>query len=126
MPLYDYRCDFCATRFEKHHSMTDEPAVSCPACGSESRRQVSAVALRGAAHRGPLRRDLPTNLADLGGGRETLRHWRGLEARVARTESQHPELAPARRQVISHEGERPIYADSPVARSATAKHAISP
>ncbi len=46
MPLYEYRCDECGTKFELRRTMSasDEPAA-CPECASEqSRRQVSLFA----------------------------------------------------------------------------------
>ena len=35
MPLYEYRCHDCESRFEKYVRAWGE-AVSCPACASES------------------------------------------------------------------------------------------
>jgi hypothetical protein len=57
---------------------------------------------------------LPTTLAELGGGRDTLTHWRRQADLVARTAQRHPELATVRRPVLSHEGPGGIvYADTP-------------
>ncbi len=33
MPLYDYRCQACGTRFQSRHGFND-PVPSCPACQS--------------------------------------------------------------------------------------------
>jgi putative FmdB family regulatory protein len=48
MPLYDYRCQRCETRFESFKSMAsrDEPEP-CPECGESAERLISAVALCG-------------------------------------------------------------------------------
>ena len=45
MPIYEYTCVTCRSRFEKLRSMSrmDEPAP-CPDCGSESMRELSVFA----------------------------------------------------------------------------------
>ncbi|MBF0110691.1 MAG: zinc ribbon domain-containing protein [Magnetococcales bacterium] len=40
MPLYDYKCDACHTRFEQEHSMTAPPVKVCPHCGQEKVRKI--------------------------------------------------------------------------------------
>jgi putative FmdB family regulatory protein len=35
MPVYEYRCDACETRFEELLSTSTKPAPSCPKCGHE-------------------------------------------------------------------------------------------
>lgn len=46
MPLYEYRCSDCETKFEKliRGISTNPDGVACPDCGSETRRLVSACA----------------------------------------------------------------------------------
>ena len=34
MPLYEYECESCATRFERIQKFSDPPAETCPSCGS--------------------------------------------------------------------------------------------
>jgi putative FmdB family regulatory protein len=34
MPVYEYRCDACETRFEEFMSSSTKPAPSCPKCGN--------------------------------------------------------------------------------------------
>ncbi len=33
MPLYEYRCDACGTRFERIQKYSDPPIGECPKCG---------------------------------------------------------------------------------------------
>jgi putative FmdB family regulatory protein len=35
MPVYEYRCEACAERFEEYLRASTAPAPPCPACGSE-------------------------------------------------------------------------------------------
>lgn len=45
MPIYDYRCKECETRFEKSVPMKDfKQQQECPACGAASERTVGAYA----------------------------------------------------------------------------------
>ena len=50
MPLYEYRCEECATRFEQRRSMADaDKAAVCPVCASLlTTRLLSTVAVIGA------------------------------------------------------------------------------
>ncbi len=34
MPLYDFKCEDCSTKFEKFASMFKADRVECPKCGS--------------------------------------------------------------------------------------------
>jgi putative FmdB family regulatory protein len=34
MPIYEYRCTSCETRFEEFLSSSDKPAPACPSCGA--------------------------------------------------------------------------------------------
>lgn len=38
MPLYEYECSGCAARFERRHSVHEDPLKVCPACGAQVRR----------------------------------------------------------------------------------------
>lgn len=42
MPTYDFRCQSCNTRFERHQSMTDATLPECPQCGGSVQRLISA------------------------------------------------------------------------------------
>jgi putative FmdB family regulatory protein len=35
MPLYEYQCDACGTRFERIRKFSDPPLTTCPNCGAE-------------------------------------------------------------------------------------------
>jgi len=40
MPIYEYRCEDCGTKFEKLIRRTsDVPELSCPSCGQKRLRQ---------------------------------------------------------------------------------------
>jgi len=40
MPIYEYRCEDCGTKFEKLvRRQADVPAVECPSCGQKHLRQ---------------------------------------------------------------------------------------
>jgi putative FmdB family regulatory protein len=46
MPIYEYRCESCATRFEEYLSTSTKPSPPCPACGSEGvERLMSGISL---------------------------------------------------------------------------------
>lgn len=49
MPLYEYECPQCQTRFEAilHAAEKEEP--ECPDCGEPARRLLSGFAVRGEA-----------------------------------------------------------------------------
>ena len=51
MPIYEYRCGECETRFEKLiRREVDETALACPKCGSTSLdKEFSTFAARGAS-----------------------------------------------------------------------------
>jgi putative FmdB family regulatory protein len=46
MPLYEYECVVCAHRFERIQRVSDDPVASCPVCGGEVHRLLSAPALQ--------------------------------------------------------------------------------
>jgi putative FmdB family regulatory protein len=35
MPIYEYRCDDCGTKFEKLVRRSDSDGVTCPSCGEK-------------------------------------------------------------------------------------------
>jgi len=41
MPTYDYVCTDCNYKFERFHSMSDEPIRVCPNCGGVVHRLIS-------------------------------------------------------------------------------------
>ena len=44
MPLYEYFCPSCETRFERLRPMTDGRQAICPSCATESPRVISLFA----------------------------------------------------------------------------------
>lgn len=44
MPTYEYRCKVCSYDFELFQKITDEPVKTCPKCGGEVQRLISAGA----------------------------------------------------------------------------------
>jgi putative FmdB family regulatory protein len=36
VPIYEYRCEQCQTRFEEYLSTSTKPAPPCPKCGAEN------------------------------------------------------------------------------------------
>jgi putative FmdB family regulatory protein len=80
MPVYEFQCEQCGTRFEELLSrVTDE--VSCPECGSrDARRILSAVSPPSRLHRGPRVRDSESRRRE----REAARGERLREARKRR------------------------------------------
>ena len=45
MPIYQYECNDCLCRFELKQSFNEDTQVSCPQCGSGTRRLISPVAV---------------------------------------------------------------------------------
>jgi putative FmdB family regulatory protein len=43
LPIYDYECTCCPSRFELKRGFHDETPVSCPSCGKTARRRFSSV-----------------------------------------------------------------------------------
>ncbi|HZW03685.1 MAG TPA: zinc ribbon domain-containing protein [Anaerolineaceae bacterium] len=54
MPLYEYRCETCGRTFEKMAAFSQaDGSPECPHChGSQTRKQISTFATRGAAAAG--------------------------------------------------------------------------
>jgi len=46
MPLYEYECQECATRFERIQRFSDPPVSECPECGGGVRKLLSAPAIQ--------------------------------------------------------------------------------
>ncbi|MRR11799.1 FmdB family transcriptional regulator [bacterium] len=43
MPAYDYRCTACSTTFEVVHKAGESTGLSCPECGSATKRVFTPV-----------------------------------------------------------------------------------
>jgi putative FmdB family regulatory protein len=43
MPVYEYQCDRCSSRFDVRCGLEDRNGARCPSCGGKSRRLFSAV-----------------------------------------------------------------------------------
>jgi len=39
MPIYEYRCEDCGTKFEKLVRTADVPEIECPSCGEKHLQQ---------------------------------------------------------------------------------------
>jgi putative FmdB family regulatory protein len=46
MPLYEYECFVCKTRFEKIQKVSDDPVRDCPKCSGAVRRLLGVPALQ--------------------------------------------------------------------------------
>ncbi|MGH9370146.1 MAG: FmdB family zinc ribbon protein [Vicinamibacterales bacterium] len=46
MPLYEYQCDACNTRFERIQKFSDPPVDTCPACAGTVRKLLSSPAIQ--------------------------------------------------------------------------------
>ncbi|MFC2071621.1 FmdB family zinc ribbon protein [Chloroflexota bacterium] len=45
MPIYEYECSGCSSRFELKQSFSDDSRVSCPQCGGNTRRIFSPATI---------------------------------------------------------------------------------
>ena len=45
MPTYEYLCRSCGERLEAVQAFTDDPLVTCPACGGELRKVFGSVGI---------------------------------------------------------------------------------
>ena len=46
MPIYEYRCEACQTRYEEYLSTSTKPAPPCPSCGSaDVHRLMSSISV---------------------------------------------------------------------------------
>ena len=43
MPIYEYECNACGSRFERRQRVSDDPVRECPACGGQTRRVLHPV-----------------------------------------------------------------------------------
>jgi putative FmdB family regulatory protein len=43
VPVYEYQCDTCGLRFERHQHMSDEPLKDCPECDGHVHRVIQPV-----------------------------------------------------------------------------------
>jgi putative FmdB family regulatory protein len=43
MPLYEYVCEACETRFDKLVSYSETNGAACPSCGAEETRKLLSV-----------------------------------------------------------------------------------
>lgn len=45
MPMYDYRCKACGTRFEAWQKFSDDPLTVCPTCSGPVQRVIHAAGI---------------------------------------------------------------------------------
>jgi len=45
MPVYEYECENCGTRFDRLQSMNDEPVRQCPECAGAVHRVLHAAGI---------------------------------------------------------------------------------
>lgn len=43
MPIYEYECTSCRSRFERRQRFDEEPVASCPECSGKARRVIHSV-----------------------------------------------------------------------------------
>ena len=43
MPIYEYECTCCPSKFELKRGFHDEAPVNCPTCGGKARKRFSSV-----------------------------------------------------------------------------------
>jgi len=43
LPIYEYECTLCNTRFERRQRFDEEPAATCPQCRGKARRVIHSV-----------------------------------------------------------------------------------
>jgi putative FmdB family regulatory protein len=46
MPLYEYECESCGSRFERIQKFSDPPVTVCPTCGGAVRKLLSSPAIQ--------------------------------------------------------------------------------
>ena len=46
MPLYEYKCEACAHRFERIQKFSDPPVETCPQCAGHVKKLLSAPAIQ--------------------------------------------------------------------------------
>jgi putative FmdB family regulatory protein len=103
MPIYEYRCA-CGATFDELHRGFDEPAPACPSCSGVAERVQSRFSIVGVAKTPRSADDAPCSWRETGNGnRAYIQQWRRELDRRAVLEDRHPELAPTRTPVLSHE-----------------------
>lgn len=45
MPIYEYECEMCGSRFERFQHFSDEPVQACPDCGGSVTRVIQPVGI---------------------------------------------------------------------------------
>ena len=43
LPIYEYECSSCHSRFERKQRFDEEPVCTCPQCSGKSRRLIHSV-----------------------------------------------------------------------------------
>ena len=43
MPIYEYECSSCRSRFERKQRFDEEPIATCPQCSGKARRLIHSV-----------------------------------------------------------------------------------
>jgi putative FmdB family regulatory protein len=43
LPIYEYECSSCRSRFERKQRFDEEPITSCPQCSGKARRLIHSV-----------------------------------------------------------------------------------
>ena len=43
MPIYEYECDICHSRFERRQRFDEEPVAMCPKCQGKAHRVIHSV-----------------------------------------------------------------------------------
>jgi putative FmdB family regulatory protein len=46
LPLYEYQCEACGSRFERIQKYSDPPIAVCPSCGGSVRKLISSPAFQ--------------------------------------------------------------------------------
>ncbi len=46
MPIYEYKCESCGHRLEALQRISEDPLTTCPECGGELKRLISAPAFQ--------------------------------------------------------------------------------
>jgi putative FmdB family regulatory protein len=43
LPIYEYECSGCGSRFDRRQRFDEEPITTCPICASKARRVIHSV-----------------------------------------------------------------------------------
>ncbi len=43
MPIYEYECNLCCSRFERRQRFDEEPVAICPKCQGKARRVIHSI-----------------------------------------------------------------------------------